>query len=48
MPMSNLKSPLLPSQYMTPRTVALYAFGESATSKLDDLPKLWGGNTKQS
>jgi hypothetical protein len=29
---------------MTPRTVALYAFGESASGELDKLPKLWGGN----
>lgn len=42
--MRNLKSPLIPSNFMTPKTVALYAFGETATSELDRLPKLWGNN----
>jgi hypothetical protein len=44
MPMRNLKSPLIPQSFMTPRTVALYAFGESASGELDKLPKIWGGN----
>ena len=42
--MKPLKSPLIPSNFMTPRTVSLYAFGETATCALDKLPDLWGKN----
>jgi hypothetical protein len=42
--MRNLKSPLVPSSFMTPRTIQLYAFGETASGELDKLPKLWGNN----
>lgn len=36
-----LKSPLMPIIQMTPKTKALYAFGESASGDLEKLPDLW-------
>lgn len=29
---------------MTPRTFKLYAFGETPSGKLDELPNIWGKN----
>jgi hypothetical protein len=46
--MKPLQSPLVAGSYMTPRTMKLYAFGETSSSELERLPQLWGNKNTQS
>lgn len=48
--MKNMKSPLIPSTFMTPRTYTLFAFGESQTNDLSRIHMNWSNknNNNQS
>jgi hypothetical protein len=43
--MKPLQSPLVAGSYMTPRTMKLYAFGETSSIELERLPQLWGNKS---